>query len=195
MFYSFQFLKLLRGFAVIGLLGVATSGVSAATIPPLFWPASGGTVDLGFGANWILKGCDRLPQAHAGIDIKVARLTNVYAAQGGVVKFVGGTRFVRGSQFVVIEHRDNQGRRYTTNYWHVIPVVRWGQSVARGQLIAGVDGLPGNDHFHFGVRNQSYGLISNNLALPRTRKCTPLLPKFPEKFKDPLLYFTPPTGN
>ena len=160
-------------------------------LPQLLWPTVGGEINLDFGEEWVLNGCDRQPMKHAGIDIAVASGTPVFATEDGIVRHAEGAQRVQGGQWIVISHI-HQGSEYTSSYWHVVPSVRPGQAVTRGQQIATVDGVPDNEHFHFALRDARYGPIAHNLALPATRNCTPLLPKFPEHFLPPTLFVQPP---
>ena len=166
--------------------------VQAGDVPPeIQWPALGGTINLDFGARWVLRTCDGYPARHAGIDIGLPRGAAVLAADVGVVRYANGTPNIQGGQWIVVEHSIGD-LKYTTSYWHVIPRVAQGQLVARGEQIATVDGLPDNPHFHFGLRLAPYSLISHNLALPATRACGPLTPQFPEYFVSPTRFTSPP---
>lgn len=86
---------------------------------------------------------------HRGIDIAALFGTDVMAAREGVVAFAG---WVGGSLFVSIDHPD--GVR-TTYSWLSEVLVRKGQPVARGDLVArsghGHPDVP-EPHLHFGAR-------------------------------------------
>jgi murein DD-endopeptidase MepM/ murein hydrolase activator NlpD len=86
---------------------------------------------------------------HRGIDIAAAFGTDVKASREGIVAFAG---WVGGSLFVSIDHAD--GVR-TTYSWLSEVLVRRGQSVGRGELIArsghGHNDVP-QPHLHFGAR-------------------------------------------
>ncbi|HXX64657.1 MAG TPA: peptidoglycan DD-metalloendopeptidase family protein [Bacteroidota bacterium] len=87
---------------------------------------------------------------HDGIDIIGDVGTNVYAAGDGTVHFAGRTA---GGYGVVVELSHGYG--YSTLYAHLSrPLVREGQSVKRGELIAksGRSGLVSGPHLHYEVR-------------------------------------------
>jgi murein DD-endopeptidase MepM/ murein hydrolase activator NlpD len=86
---------------------------------------------------------------HRGIDIGVAFGSPVHAANDGVVAFAG---WVGGSLYVSIDHLD--GVR-TTYSWLSLAMVRKGESVRRGDVIASSGhGHPEiqEPHLHFGAR-------------------------------------------
>ena len=182
-------------------------GWLCAQVPNLTSPSKNGRIgsdetdqqddnDLGrFGEPWTLRGCDGKFKRHAGVDIVDAVGAPVLAAYSGTVLAVGPATRVPGSGFVTMLHTAPDGRRFTTTYWHVVPKVRLGQKLsvpkydpnaqAFGPTIATVEGLAGNPHFHFGVRDAPFGVISSYLSLPDSKNCGLLHPKFPEKFVDP----------
>lgn len=87
---------------------------------------------------------------HEGIDIANDVGTNVYAAADGVVRYAGRTEGGYGA-VVDIDH----GYGYSTLYAHLShPLVRPGQAVKRGELIAksGRSGLVSGPHLHYEVR-------------------------------------------
>lgn len=87
---------------------------------------------------------------HEGIDIINDVGTNVYATADGVVRYAGRTEGGYGS-VVDIDH----GYGYASLYAHLSRiVVRPGQSVKRGELIAksGRSGLVSGPHLHYEVR-------------------------------------------
>ena len=94
--------------------------------------------------DWLGK-----PRSHKGIDIYVDK-TSVQAAGGG--KVVGAGRGDRAGGWIKIDH----GNGVETVYVHTSrPRVRQGDSVARGQLIATIDGAIGNavqPQLHFELR-------------------------------------------
>lgn len=87
---------------------------------------------------------------HEGIDIVNDVGTNVYAAADGVVRYAGRTEGGYGT-VVDVDH----GYGYSTLYAHLSrPLVRPGQAVKRGELIAksGRSGLVSGPHLHYEVR-------------------------------------------
>jgi murein DD-endopeptidase MepM/ murein hydrolase activator NlpD len=92
----------------------------------------------------------RVYRMHEGIDIINDVGTNVYAAADGVVRYAGRTE---GGYGTVVDI--NHGYGYSTLYAHLSkPLVRPGQSVKRGELIAksGRSGLVSGPHLHYEVR-------------------------------------------
>jgi murein DD-endopeptidase MepM/ murein hydrolase activator NlpD len=92
----------------------------------------------------------RVYRMHEGIDIINDVGTNVFAAADGVVRYAGRTEGGYGT-VVDIQH----GYGYSTLYAHLSkPLVRPGQSVKRGELIAksGRSGLVSGPHLHYEVR-------------------------------------------
>jgi murein DD-endopeptidase MepM/ murein hydrolase activator NlpD len=87
---------------------------------------------------------------HEGLDIIADVGTNIYAAADGVVRYAGRTR---GGYGTVVELSHGYG--YATLYAHLSkPLVRPGQSVKRGDLIAlsGRSGLVSGPHLHYEVK-------------------------------------------
>lgn len=86
---------------------------------------------------------------HYGIDIGLPMYSDVYAADGGVVKFAG----YKGSygKVVIINHGANTETRYAHNSKLL---VRAGENVHKGQLIAmsGNTGRSTGPHLHFEIR-------------------------------------------
>ncbi len=92
----------------------------------------------------------RVYRMHEGIDIVNDVGTNVYAAADGVVRYAGRTEGGYGT-VVDVDH----GYGYSTLYAHLSrPLVRPGQAVKRGELIAksGRSGLVSGPHLHYEVR-------------------------------------------
>jgi murein DD-endopeptidase MepM/ murein hydrolase activator NlpD len=86
---------------------------------------------------------------HRGIDIAAPVGTPVLAPAPGVVAFAGA---VAGHQFVTVDHG---GGLSSTSSWVSAVLVRAGDSVARGSVVALTGtGHPGIEppHLHFGVR-------------------------------------------
>jgi murein DD-endopeptidase MepM/ murein hydrolase activator NlpD len=73
----------------------------------------------------------------------------------------------------------------------VVPWVKQGQAVRRGQQIGVVYDLGSNSHLHFGIRNAAYSNVGNRGALPKTRSCGPSDPQWPEQTVNPLDYTKP----
>ena len=110
------------------------------------WPVDGGYVSDTFNSMIELRD----GRAHKGMDIAAPAGTDIYAAAEGVVVEAGWNPGGYG-YFVMIDHLNG----YETVYGHcsMLYVVK-GQTVSRGQLIAGV-GNTGNsygNHLHFEVR-------------------------------------------
>lgn len=83
---------------------------------------------------------------HTGVDISMPPMTRVNATSEGTVARIGDD--VVNGRFVVVEH----GRGVTTAYCHNTRIlVRHGEAVARGQLIAysGATGRATGPHLHY----------------------------------------------
>jgi murein DD-endopeptidase MepM/ murein hydrolase activator NlpD len=124
----------------------AKSGLAAfnGTKLPL-WPLSG-PITSGFGARW--------GGFHNGLDIAAPMYTPIRAAAAGQVVTVGKPYLAYGdtATVVIIAH----GYNFSTLYGHLDdgphpPVVRVGQTVAAGQIIAyvGMTGWTTGPHVHF----------------------------------------------
>lgn len=85
---------------------------------------------------------------HNGIDLAANAWTEIYAADGGVVKFAGWCDCGLG-YYVEIEH----GNGFSTVYGHMVdqPPVFAGQAVAQGDVIGfvGSTGISTGPHIHF----------------------------------------------
>lgn len=148
----------------------------AASIPKLYSPSSAYSINnlsLKFGDPWpyTSTSCTNLNWKHTGIDIKASAGSDVYAAEAGTVKVSKSTS---GSwkDYITIEHKDSQGNKYTTVYWHLYDrKVSVSNSVTRGQKIAAVANMGSNTHLHFGIRNAPYTYpVSSRGGLP-TKRC------------------------
>lgn len=117
---------------------------------------------------WPVKGGGRLTSPygwrsggfHAGIDVAASRGTPVLAADSGVVVFVG--RDGGYGNAVVIYH----GNYYTRYAHHSENLVREGQAVNKGEIIArvGSTGRSTANHLHFEIRTGGiYGTTHNPL--------------------------------
>lgn len=106
------------------------------------WPVDGGYISDPFISN----------RNHKGMDIAAPEGTNIYAAADGVVVTSGWNNGGYG-YYVIIDHQNG----YMTLYGHCsVLYASEGQTVSRGQLIAGV-GTTGNstgNHCHFEVMYQ-----------------------------------------
>jgi len=109
------------------------------------WPVDG-TISSYFGA--------RLGGFHNGLDIAAPMYTPIRATQAGVVQVAGQPYMSYGdtANIVMIAHASN----FSTVYAHVDvathpPLVRPGQRVAAGQIIAyvGLTGWTTGPHVHF----------------------------------------------
>ena len=92
---------------------------------------------------------------HPGIDVAAALGTAIGAADGGTVTFTGWDNTGYGYRVVI-----NHGNGYSTTYNHLSSIgVRTGQSVSKGQIVAGMGstGRSTGSHLHFEIlRNGSF---------------------------------------
>lgn len=112
----------------------------------------------GFGLRTHPNYIKRFRAYHTGIDfnhksgVDIGR--SVYASADGVVCFAGKIRGWRGGDVVVIEHA-LEDMIFWTRYAHVESVVKRGQEVKAGDLIARIADYPPighiGDHLHFDV--------------------------------------------
>jgi hypothetical protein len=119
--------------------GCDTSGVNVMGTGGFVWPAD----------NHYLSGND-FWSGHLGIDIAAGTGAAVYAADSGVVVYAAGIGGGYGLM-VMIDH----GNGFHTLYAHNSAIlVRCGQGVSRGQLIAyaGSTGNSTGPHLHFEIR-------------------------------------------
>ena len=133
-------------YAQLAAEGAAKSGLAAfnGTKLPL-WPLTG-PITSGFGPRW--------GGFHNGLDIARPMYTPIRAAAGGQVVTVGKPYLAYGdtATVVIIAH----GYNFSTLYGHLddqahSPIVRVGQTVAAGQIIAyvGMTGWTTGPHLHF----------------------------------------------
>ncbi len=117
---------------------------------PSILPVSNAGMDMvyyGFGQK--LDPIYKTPQSHKGIDIAASTGTEILATANGTVEFIGDKR--EHGKHVVINH--NNG--YKTIYAHVSEyMVRWGQKVKRGDVIAlvGNTGKSLTPHLHYEIQ-------------------------------------------
>ncbi len=133
-------------YADLAAAAAARSGLGAFNGSKLAaWPV-GGTITSYFGARW--------GGFHNGIDIAAPMYTPVRAAASGQVVTVGKPYLAYGdtATVVIIAH----GSNFSTLYGHLDdrtrpPIVRPGQTVAAGQVIAyiGMTGWTTGPHVHF----------------------------------------------
>ncbi|HUQ42637.1 MAG TPA: peptidoglycan DD-metalloendopeptidase family protein [Candidatus Limnocylindrales bacterium] len=133
-------------YAQLAAAAAARSGLgifNGAKLP--LWPLSG-PITSGFGARW--------GGFHNGLDIAAPMYTPIRAAAAGQVVTVGKPYLAYGdtATVVIIAH----GYNFSTLYGHLDdgpkpPVVRVGQNVAAGQIIAyvGMTGWTTGPHLHF----------------------------------------------
>lgn len=138
----------------------ATERATQANLPPLRARAAQGTQILAVGLQrgffmWPTRGVLtsrfgwRWRRHHNGIDIAAPRGTPIHAARGGLVTFAGW--YYGYGLIVMIDH----GKGVISMYAHnSAVVVRGGQAVSAGQLIArvGCTGACTGSHVHFEVR-------------------------------------------
>jgi murein DD-endopeptidase MepM/ murein hydrolase activator NlpD len=161
---------------------------SAASIPQLSWPCTSRTVILSFNqVGTFGNQCFPALWHDAGIDLGARAGDNVYAAEAGTV-MVSQDSGTPWKEYIVIQHVDLSGRKYTTVYWHLAKrSVQQGASVKRGQKIAQVADMGSLTRLHFGIRNSSYTSTATLRGLPGpTPKC--IYPIFPEFFVSPQNY-------
>jgi hypothetical protein len=105
-----------------------------------------------------ISGYEYDPDVHPAIDIAGSEGNAVFAADGGVVVFAGGSNAGYGN-LIVIDH----GNGWQSAYAHLLNVnVLCGQSVTQGTLI-GTVGNTGNSsgaHLHFELRSELYGKVN-----------------------------------
>lgn len=134
---------------------------------------------------------DGWPFKHTGVDWHAEAYDSVYSVVGGVVKWAKSDSKWGG--YVSIEHNTN--KIFVSTYTHVIPIVKEGARVEKGDTIAYIS--PGNanfdPHLHFQIRGGVYeNSISRKGRLPEV-SCfsetspTELEPQFPENFFNPEL--------
>ena len=130
----------------------------AATFASYRWPAKG-IVTSGFGWRW--------GRLHKGVDIAGPVGTPIFAAAPGKVISAGWNSGGYGN-LVKIRHYDGS----TTLYAHNSSiVVRRGQSVGQGQMIArmGSTGYSTGPHLHFEIHKAHRGAVNPMAYLPRKR--------------------------
>jgi len=157
--------------------------------PYLKWPLEKGKndsqINSGFEDDWI-SDCGFVPKKHVGIDIDAKVGDNVLAAKTGSVIKIFQVETPDGKDWgdgIVIGHGE-----YTTVYMHVDPLVKEGQPVGKGQIIARISNIRGY-HLHFGIRKLKYDKFSKRGALPLKKTndndyCR-YDPIFPGNFIDP----------
>ena len=130
----------------------------AANVRGFGWP-SRGIVTSGYGWRW--------GKLHAGIDIAGPVGTPILAAAPGQVIYAGWNSGGYGN-LVKIRHYNGSVTLYAHNS---SIVVRRGQSVARGQMIArmGSTGFSTGPHLHFEIRPRGRGAVNPIAYLPRKR--------------------------
>lgn len=113
------------------------------------WPTSG-TLTSGYGWRW--------GRMHRGIDIAAPTGTPVMASATGTVEFAGWNNGGYGN-LVEIRHPDGSLTRYAHNNRLL---VRAGQQVAQGQLIAevGSTGYSTGPHLHFEIHQPDQGTVN-----------------------------------
>jgi murein DD-endopeptidase MepM/ murein hydrolase activator NlpD len=136
----------LQGQSYTSILNKYQSNQKLFTHIPAIDPVRDGVITDGFGMRFhpIL----RMRIMHEGIDIVADYGTPIYATGDGTVSYVG----LRGGYGTAIEIDHSFG--YATVYGHLSkPLVREGQKVKRGQVIAfsGNSGLSTGPHLHYEV--------------------------------------------
>lgn len=128
---------------------------------PAISPTMGGRIASGFGYR--LHPILHYRRMHSGLDIAVPRGSPVHATGAGVIEDIGYSNIGYG-RYVLIDHPD---AGYKTLYGHldsVLPNIKEGVKVVRGQEIAksGNTGLSVAPHVHYEVRDHK-----NNALDPR----------------------------
>lgn len=154
---------LIKGFALVLLLGMFGFGGPAQAAPSTTWQMPcypQGNPDYAFGqyvSGW---------GYHTGADICGSEGLPLFAPANGVVMYSARTPdSYRWGNLVVIEHTDGAGNKSVTIFGHMGDnrQVRAGQTVNKGDVIGFVGpaytAANGNwgDHLHFGVRPGPYG--------------------------------------
>jgi len=114
------------------------------------WPVNGGQITSPYGM--------RSGRFHAGLDIGARTGTEIFAADNGVVVFEGWDGAYGRS--IVINH----GKYYTRYAHNSANLVRNGDTVSQGQVIAkiGATGRASGPHLHFEIRTGGiYGSTIN----------------------------------
>jgi murein DD-endopeptidase MepM/ murein hydrolase activator NlpD len=165
------------------------------TIPKLKWPLatsrSNLKVNLAFGGQSLLTCKDGKFKEHNGVDYNAVKGTLVYAAEDGILKESVYDSSGLWAYNVVLEHNNPSGAKYTTVYWHVIPVAEASSSnlgafIPKGMQIGVVADLGTRTHFHLGVRNGPYVAgVSGTGALPYSTHPCDGYPVFPAGFVNP----------
>jgi hypothetical protein len=89
-------------------------------------------------------------ELHFGVDISVPDGTAVYSVRSGVASLLSG-------RTVAVDSGDG----FVTEYWHIVPTVKAGQSVTAYQTVLG-HVMKGYEHVHFTERD--HGRVLNPLA-------------------------------
>lgn len=150
-------------------------------------PLAAGCVVSGyrFGDAWTIGGkCNNVYKKHAGIDLRAAAGTVVYAAYGGRVVRIYDAGANWGKA-MLIQSQDAAGRPFLIQYMHVSPSVSEGATIARGAKIAVIASISGA-HLHLGVWNGTETTASYRGALPPS-PCGGD-PAWPSSFEDPARY-------
>lgn len=165
---------------------------------PLSTPYHSRKINHGFRKDWA-GGSDCPPgviKKHNGTDYQASPGDSVFAAESGYVKIIidGGD----WANAIVIEHSKPDNAKFTIVYWHVVPSIKEGRLVNKGDKIAVVANIPSGPHLHFGIRDAAYdtytnpngtiSVFSGTGALPQ-QNCVDqekqkFYPAFPEKFWD-----------
>ena len=179
---------------------ICYSYVGTEGLPVFVWPLQGSMFDYEWFENrwdydWLAK-CGGVDLKHIALDIqhKVNDTVNkeVRAAYKGIVADVYNAGRDWG-QAVTIEHIDDNGAKFTTNYTHIYSYVKKGDEPKQGEIIGKVNWV---NHLHFSIRRAPYSNISNAGALPvidqhdctckyKAEGKTYVRPLFPEYFVDP----------
>jgi hypothetical protein len=150
--------------------------------------------NAGFGVMWTHGECPAgTYKKHAGLDLHADPTDDVFAVVDGTVVDIINDSAHGWAKAIVMEHTAPGGWKYTTVYWHVVPLSaiqtaidnNQTYDVDRAEQIGDVADLPPEhtDHLHLGVRLGSYlSGVSSAGALPQS-DCLGK-PAFPNWFID-----------
>ena len=145
-------------------------------LPDLCYPLEGNPSDYritnGWNAEWCWSSCGSVCKRHIAWDIVLNSGSivgkEVRAAYDGkvVAKYWADSKDKKGwGRGMTIEHIDNFGQKFTTNYTHIDP--KSIKNPKKGDVIGTVAHITkGGDHFHFSIRRAPYDNTSNAGALP-----------------------------
>lgn len=122
----------------------------------VYWPMAPGTFDITSGFSWRISPISGQLLLHEGVDMAGPMGTPIYAIADGIVTEVNEND--RSGAYIIIEHRDAAGEKYSSVYRHQYRdqiVVSSGDMVRAGQEIGhvGNNGWSTGPHLHFEILN------------------------------------------